>query len=168
MASLTESDASVALVSVMGSPELRSGVAADGSFTLEQVPAGQAELFIIASASKTLRVSLIVQGGQSISVGPLAPKEASFLAVRVRAPSHEPVAQAQVTLVGTPLEPLRPDEDGRLSVGPLPDGCYTLRIAVPGFPEVEAETCVSAGETKEVKVILPSSEQRVRDDGLLG
>ena len=49
---LTESDPSVALVSLMGNPELRSGVAADGSFTLEHVPAGQAELFIVASASK--------------------------------------------------------------------------------------------------------------------
>lgn len=152
---LTESDAAVALVSVLGAPELRSSVAADGSFTLERVPAGQAELFIVASESKTLRVSLIVQGGQSVSVGPLAPQAASFLSVRVRAPAHEPVDQAQVTLVGTPLEPLRPDGNGRLRLGPLPDGCYTLRIAVPGFSEVATETCVSAGETEEVKVMLP-------------
>jgi hypothetical protein len=153
---LTESDASVALVAVLGAPELRSGVAADGSFTLEQVPAGEAELFIIASAGKTLRAPLIVQGGQSVSVGPLTPKEASFLSVRLRAPSHQPVDQATVSLVGTPVEPLRPDEEGRLSVGPLPDGCYTLAISLPGFPDVMSETCVSAGELKDVRVNLPA------------
>jgi len=153
---LAESDASVALVAMMGAPELRSGVAPDGSFTLEQVPAGEAELFIIASASKTLRAPLIVQGGQSVSVGPLAPKEASFLSVRLRAPSHQPLGQAQVSLVGTPVGPLQPDEEGRLSVGPLPDGCYTLSVTLPGFPDVTSETCVSAGELKDVKVILPA------------
>jgi hypothetical protein len=153
---LTESDASVALVAVMGAPQLRSGVAPDGTFTLEQVPAGPAELFIVASPSKALRFPLIVQGGQSVSVGPLAPKEASALSVRLKAPAHEPVGRAQITLVGTPLEPLQPDGDGRLSVGPLPDGCYTLTITVPGFPAVTSDTCVSAGESKEVKVNLPT------------
>lgn len=162
---LTESDASVALVAVMGAPELRSSVAADGSFTLDQVPAGQAELFIIASASKALRASLIVQGGQSVSVGSLTPQEASFLALRLRPPSHEPVDQAQVTLVGTPLLPLQPDEDGRLSVGPLPDGCYTLSIAVPGFPDVASEACVSSGETQEVKVNLPTPSKGCEQTG---
>jgi hypothetical protein len=153
---LTESDASVALVAVMGTPELRSGVAPNGTFTLEQVPAGEAELFIIASASKTLRVPLIVQGGQSISVGPLAPKEASILSMRVRAPSHQSVDQAKVTLVGTPVAPVRPDSTGRLRVGPLPDGCYTLSVTLEGFRDVTSETCVSAGETKDVKVNLPA------------
>jgi Cys-rich repeat protein len=153
---LTESDPSTAVVSVMGSPELRSTVATDGTFKLEQVPAGEAELFIIASGSKTLRVPLIVQGGQSISVGVLTPKEASFLSVRVRAPSHQPVDGAQVSLVGTPMEPLRPNQDGRLSLGPLPDGCYTLKVSLSGFPEVSSDTCVSAGERKDVKVNLPA------------
>lgn len=162
---LTESDPATALVSVMGSPELRGTVEPDGSFVLMQVPAGEAELFIIASASKTLRVPLIVQGGQSVSLGLLTPKEASFLSVRVRPPSHQPVEQAQVSLVGTPLEPLPVDEDGRLSVGPLPDGCYTLNVSLPGFPDVRSDTCVSAGEKKEVKVNLPAPSSGCMETG---
>jgi hypothetical protein len=155
---LTESDSAVALVSVMGSPELRSSVAPDGTFTLEQVPAGKAELFIIASGSRTLRAPLIVQGGQSVTVGPLTPKEASFLSLRVRAPAHQGVAQARVSLAGTPVEQLTLDKNERVSVGPLPDGCYTLDISLPGFPEVQSEACVSAGEHKEVRVNLPAPE----------
>jgi Cys-rich repeat protein len=65
------------------------------------------------------------------------------------------VDEAQVSLVGTPVAPKQLDEDGRLSMGPLPDGCYTLNVSLPGFREVSSETCVSAGERKDVKVNLP-------------
>lgn len=165
---LAESDPGAALVSVMGTPQLSAPVEPDGSFVLKEVPAGEAELFIIASASKTLRVPMIVQGGQSISVGVLTPKEASFLSVRVKAPAHQPVEGAQVSLVGTPVEPLRPDEDGRLLIGPLPDGCYTLNVSLPGFPEVRSDTCVSAGERKQVKVNLPAPSKGCKETGCSG
>lgn len=162
---LTESEPAVALVAVMGAPELRGAVARDGTFTLEQVPAGDAELFIIASASKALRVPLVVQGGQSISLGKLTPREASFLSVRVKAPSHQPVEGARVSLVGTPVEPVHPDKGGRLRMGPLPDGCYALSISLTGFPEVLSETCASAGESKEVKVNLPAPTSACGETG---
>jgi Cys-rich repeat protein len=162
---LTESDPDAAFVSVMGSPELRGTVARDGTFKLEQVPAGEAELFIIASADKALRVPLIVQGGQSVSVGVLTPKEASFLSVRVKAPSHHSVDEARVSLEGTPVAPKQPDEDGRLTMGPLPDGCYTLNVSLPGFREVSSETCVSAGERKDVKVNLPPPNSGCMETG---
>lgn len=155
---LAESDSSVAYVSVLGSPDLRSPVAPGGSFTLEHVPAGTRELFIVASSSKTLRYPVVVQGGQSVNVGQLTPKEASFLSVRVKAPEHQDLGAAKVSLADTPVQQLPLDEMGLLSVGPLPDGCYTLGILLPGFPEVNADTCVSAGETKEVKVNLPEPE----------
>jgi hypothetical protein len=152
---LTESDPAVALVSLLGSPGLRSTVDTEGQFTLERVPAGAGELFIVASANRTLRVPLVIPGGQSLSLGKLVPQEASFLSLRVKAPNSQQVDEAQVSLVGTPLQGLRPDTEGRLLVGPLPDGCYMLSLSLRGFPAVESETCVSAGETKEVKVNLP-------------
>ncbi|HYH95345.1 carboxypeptidase-like regulatory domain-containing protein [Hyalangium sp.] len=152
---LSEWDPSVALVSVMGAPSLRSTVASDGSFTIEQVPAGAAELFIVASASKALRVPVTIQGGQSVSVGPLTPKEASFLSVRVKAPSHERVSTAKVTLMGTPVEQVQLDPSGRLLMGPLPAGCYTLALSLTGFPDVNSAICVEESERKDVKVKLP-------------
>jgi hypothetical protein len=155
---LTESDPEVALVSVLGSPGLLSNVARDGQFTLERVPAGQAELFIVASANRALRVELTVPGGQSLSLGELVPVEASFLSLRVRAPAKQSVDTARVSLVGTPLQQLPLDEDGRLDVGPIPDGCHTLSVSLQGFPEVRSEACVSAGEFKEVKVNLPAPD----------
>jgi hypothetical protein len=162
---LTESDSQVALVSVLGSPGLRSSVEPDGQFTLERVPAGEAELFIVASADRALRVELTVPGGQSLSLGELVPVEASFLSLRVKAPNEQQVDKAQVSLVGTPLQRLQPDEEGSLRMGPIPHGCYALSLSLPGFPDVTSETCVSAGETKEVKVNLPAPDG---DDGHLG
>lgn len=156
---LTESDPAVALVSVVGHPGLQSNVQPDGSFTLEGVPAGAAELFIIASATKALRVPLTVAGGQTVSVGEVEPLEASFLEVRVRAPDHQRVEDTQVSVVGTPLQRLRLGETGLLRVGPLPDGCFTLALSLTGFQAVSAYTCVSAGEEKEVKVNLPAPDK---------
>lgn len=155
---LTEVDASVALVAVVGAPELRSDVAPDGRFTLANVPAGAAELYIIATASRTLRVPLTVPSGQSVSLGELVPQEASFLDAHVMSPDKQSVAQAQLTVVGTPLRGLPMEDDGRLQVGPMPDGCYTVTITLPGFPEVSTETCVSAGQTKNVNLNLPKPD----------
>ncbi|WP_224246335.1 carboxypeptidase regulatory-like domain-containing protein [Hyalangium gracile] len=150
---LVGADASVARVSVLGKPELSSTVKGDGSFTIERVPAGAAELFIIASATKTLRQPLIVQGGQSVSLGELEPKEASFLSVRVKSPDNERVTEGRLVLEGTPSEQSL-DDKGRAEVGPLPDGCYSLLVSARSFPDVSSETCVSAGEKKEVKINL--------------
>jgi hypothetical protein len=162
---LSESDPSVAYVSVIGAPDVRSGMEPDGSFTLEQVPAGATELFIIAAANRALRQPLVVQGGQSISVGLLVPIEASFLSVRVRAPDHQRVVSGQVSVAGTPVRDQPLDDSGRLKIGPLPDGCYTLSISVPGFPDLDSETCVSAGEEKEVKVTLPTPASGCSETG---
>jgi hypothetical protein len=162
---LTESDPRVALVSVLGAPDLRSDVAPDGTFTLERVPAGEAELFIVASASRAARVLLTVPSGQSLDLGEVIPKEASFLELGVIAPAHQQVDEAQVTVAGTPLRQLPLDEKGDRLVGPMPDGCYTLEISLPGFPEVSSETCVSAGESKRVKVNLPAPDSRNGERG---
>jgi hypothetical protein len=155
---LTESDPAVGLVSVLGSPGLRSNVDKDGQFKLENVPAGAAELFIIASANRALRLPITIPGGQSLSLGQVVPLEASFLSLRVKAPNKQQVNETQVSLVGTPLQRLQLDSEGRLRLGPLPDGCYTLSLSLSGFPNVSSETCVSAGETKEVKVNLPAPD----------
>jgi hypothetical protein len=155
---LTESDPKVALVSVVGAPGLRSHVTPDGQFTLERVPAGRAELFIVASGQRALRVPLTIPGGQSLSLGELVPQEASFLSLRVKAPHEQQVGEAHVSLVGTPLQRLRLDAEGRLRMGPLPDGCYMLSLSLQGFPDVSSETCVSAGEIKEVKLNLPTPD----------
>ena len=152
---LTEADPSVALVSLVGSPGVRSTVAEDGGFVLERVPAGPVELFIVASANKAIRLPVRVPGGGSARVEDVVPRAAGFLEVRVQAPARQRVGGGQVSVTGTPFQRLRLEEDGSLRVGPLPEGCYALETSVPGFPVKTTETCVGENERAEVKVQLP-------------
>jgi hypothetical protein len=158
---LTEFDAAVALVSLVGQPGVRSNVDAEGRFVLEDVPAGPAELFIVATAEKALRVGITVQGGQSIEVKRVAPNAAGFFDMRVKASQGERVTGAQVSVVGTPFQRLLLDDAGRLRVGPLPDGCYAVAVSATGFPLTQAEACVGVGEKKELKVTLEADPEYV-------
>ncbi|MFP2932797.1 carboxypeptidase regulatory-like domain-containing protein [Pyxidicoccus sp. 3LG] len=151
---LTEFDAAVAVVSLVGQPGVRSNVDAEGRFTLQDLPAGPVELFIVATAEKAARVQVTVQGGRSIDMQPVAPNAAGFFDMRVKAKRGERVTGAQVAVVGTPFQGLRLDDSGRLRVGPLPDGCYDVTVAATGFPSIDAEACVGPGEKKELKLEL--------------
>lgn len=166
---LTEYDAAVALVSLVGQPGVRSNVDAEGRFVLESVPAGPVELFIVATSEKAARVGVTVQGGQSIEVRSVAPKAAGFLEVRVKARGGERLTGAQVSVVGTPFQRLLLDGLGNLRVGPLPDGCYAVAVSATGFPLARAEACVGPGERREIKVDLEASEDYVnRGCGVTG
>lgn len=158
---LTEFDAAVALVSLVGQPGVRSTVDEEGRFALEDVPAGPAELFIVATAHKALRMGITVQGGQSIEVKRVAPNAAGFFEMRVKATQGERVTGARVSVVGTPLQELLLDDSGRLRVGPLPDGCYVVTVSATGFPVTRAEACVVPGEKKDLKVTLEADPEHV-------
>jgi hypothetical protein len=152
---LTEADPSVALVALLGDPDVRGPVAEDGTFVLEHVPAGPVELFIVASADKAVRLPVVVPGGGSARLQEVVPREGGFLELRVKAPSRQRVGGGLVSVAGTPFQRLRLEEDGSLRVGPLPEGCYTVRASVTGFPVKQAEACVSESESEEVKIHLP-------------
>jgi hypothetical protein len=153
---LTEANPAVALVSLMGNPGLRSTVAEDGSFTLERVPAGPVELFIIASPERAVRLPVVVPGGGSTHLEEVVPHTAAYLSLHVRAPARQLVGSGQVSVTGTPFQRLRLEQNGQLRIGPLPDGCYTLEFSVPGFPMHLAEVCAERSEHKQVEVRLPT------------
>lgn len=158
---LTEFDAAVALVSLVGQPGVRSTVDAEGRFELTNVPAGPAELFIVATAEKAVRVGVTVQGGQSIEVRGVAPRAAGFFELKVKASQGERVTGAQVSVVGTPFQRVQLGESGQLRVGPLPDGCYQVTVSATGFPLTQAEACVGPGEKKELKITLKADPDYV-------
>ncbi|QSQ24683.1 carboxypeptidase regulatory-like domain-containing protein [Pyxidicoccus parkwayensis] len=158
---LTEFDSAVALVSLVGHPGVRSNVDAQGRFALEGVPAGPAELFIVATAEKAVRVNVTVQGGQSVEVKSVAPRAAGFFDMKVKASQGERLTGAQVSVEGTPFQRLLLDNSGQLRVGPLPDGCYEVTVSATGFPVTQAEACVGPGEKKELKLTLEADPEYV-------
>ncbi|MCP3104412.1 carboxypeptidase regulatory-like domain-containing protein [Myxococcus sp. K15C18031901] len=151
---LTEFDPAVATVSLVDRPEVSTTVDGLGRFTLEGVPTGPVDLFIIATAEKATRVSVKVAGGQRVDVKRVAPRVAGFLELRVRATHGERMAGAQVAVQGTPFSGLPLDGGGRLRVGPLPDGCYALTLVGSSFPEAQSTACVGEGEKKELRLEL--------------
>ncbi|WP_163777590.1 carboxypeptidase-like regulatory domain-containing protein [Myxococcus vastator] len=155
---LTESDPAVALVSLVSQPGVSSHVDADGRFTLEDVPTGMAELFIVATAEKAARVQVRVLGGQSVQVRPVAPTPAGFLDLRVKTTNGFRLSAAEVSVAGTPFQRLLLDAQGRLRVGPLPDGCYSVTVTALGFPATQVEDCAGPGEKKELNVDLEVDE----------
>lgn len=160
---LTEADPSVALVSVVGAPEARCPVARDGTFELHHAPAGQVELFIVASADKAVRLPVMVPGGGSTSVQKVEPRAAGFLELLVRGPVRHPLQDGRVSVTGTPFQQLLLPEDGNLRVGPLPEGCYTLEASAAGFPVRKTEVCVKESESTEVKIQLPGADDDDQD-----
>ena len=89
---LTEAD-SHRLVSVFGQPELRGTFAADGrSFELRDVPAGAAELFIVATNNKAARLQVVVRGAQVTDLAPVEPRAAGFADIVAAPPSNQHVS----------------------------------------------------------------------------
>ncbi|RKH73244.1 carboxypeptidase regulatory-like domain-containing protein [Corallococcus aberystwythensis] len=159
---LTEFDPAVALVSVVGAPDVRSGVDAQGRFTLKGVPAGPAELFVLATEDKAARVPLTVQGGQSVDVPDVAPRAAGMFFLKLHARGSLKVTDAKASVDGTPIEAASLDDRSPRRLGPLPEGCYGLSISAPGFVSTALLGCVDAGKQTALNVELVPEESYVQ------
>jgi len=165
---LTEFDPAVATVSLADRPEVSTSVDGLGRFSLEGVPTGPVDLFIIATADKATRVSVKVAGGQRVDVKRVAPRFAGFFDLKVKAPHGERVEGVRVSVQGTPFTELTLDGAGRLRVGPLPDGCYALSFVGEGFPQARSTACVGEGEKKELKLELEVASEFIDRCSLTG
>ncbi|NOK35530.1 carboxypeptidase regulatory-like domain-containing protein [Corallococcus exercitus] len=160
---LTEFDPAYAQVSVLGAPGVRSGVDAQGRFTLEDVPAGPAELFILATADKAARVPLTVQGGQSVDVPAVAPRFAGTFFVKLHARGNLKVLDARAIVEGTPIEASGLDDESPRHVGPLPEGCYGVSVSAPRFITTALQGCVDAGKQTVLNVELVPEKSYVQE-----
>ncbi|WP_375745854.1 carboxypeptidase-like regulatory domain-containing protein [Corallococcus interemptor] len=151
---LTEFDPAVALVSVLGAPGVRGGVDAQGRFTLEDVPAGPVELFVLATYDKAARVPLTVQGGQSVDVADVSPRTAGSFLVKLLARGRLLVTEAKAVVDGTPIEASGLDDRAPRRLGPLPEGCYGVSVSAPGFIATSLQGCVEAGKQTALTVEL--------------
>ncbi|NOK17104.1 carboxypeptidase-like regulatory domain-containing protein [Corallococcus carmarthensis] len=155
---LTEFDPAVALVSVIGAPGVRASVDAQGRFTLEDVPAGPAELFVVATEDKAARVPLTVQGGQSVDVPDVAPRPAGSFFVKLHTQGSPRVTDAKASVDGTPIDATQLDDRAPRRLGPLPDGCYGLSVSAPGFISTAVQGCVDEGKQTALNVELVPEE----------
>lgn len=161
---VADADSKAALVTVMGQPGLRAGVGADGRFLLERVPAGAARLFIVASRSHAALVTVTVSGARTTSIS-IQPEPGAFVRYELKTAAMQSGERVLVSLEGTPFIGLPFESGGARRVGPLPAGCYPARIRSDAFGERQVETCVAAGEQREVEVDFTESDARCEQTG---
>lgn len=145
-------------VFVFGSPELRAQVAADGSYRLENVPVGSFELLAIDPAGRATRFPIEIRPGAITrpESRPLPP--AGLTRVAIDSVGYANMAGARVSIEGTHLETIA-QEGGTASLGPLPGGCYTMRVERAGHRPERASSCRSQIEELQVAVTLMIDEE---------
>ena len=159
-------EADVAVVSVLGQPELRVGVDPDGRFELAGVPATAVELFVVASRTRAARSKVVAQGARITDVGDIQPVPGAFITVRVSDGNGGVPSRAEVEVDGTVLDDIKVDVTrGEVRVGPLPAGCYELEVKADDVEDVEEDICVREGEELVRSITLRSDDHGGDDDG---
>ncbi|MCP3097269.1 carboxypeptidase regulatory-like domain-containing protein [Myxococcus sp. K15C18031901] len=160
---LLGAEADVAHVSVLGQPDLRASVAADGRFELTRVPATSVELFLVATRTRAARARVEPQGARVTDLGDIDAPQGAFVTVRMRDADGKIPSRGEVEVEGTTLDDLKLDTStGEVRVGPLPAGCYTLEVQGDKHGKVEEEVCVREGESLVRDFILRGEDD---DDG---
>ncbi|MCE9667900.1 carboxypeptidase regulatory-like domain-containing protein [Myxococcus stipitatus] len=160
---LLGAEADVAHVSVLGQPDLRASVGADGRFELAGVPATSVELFLVASRTRAARAKVVPRGARVTDLGDIDAPQGAFITVRMRDTDGKVPERGEVEVEGTTLDDLKMDTStGEVRVGPLPAGCYTLEVEGDKLGKVEEELCVREGESLVRDIILRKDDD---DDG---
>ncbi|MBS2031864.1 MAG: hypothetical protein JST54_28465 [Deltaproteobacteria bacterium] len=133
-----------ALVFISGHHELATTSAADGSFTIANVPLGPFQLVASASASAGQGGGTMAAGGAN--VGALNLSAAPGFVINVRR-AFANASGAQVSIVGTPLSGVTGD-DGVARLGALPVGCYELQVVLASGETDAHSSCSESSEAE--------------------
>ncbi|WP_223759222.1 carboxypeptidase regulatory-like domain-containing protein [Myxococcus sp. RHSTA-1-4] len=162
---IVDAEPDVAMVSVLGRPELRAGVSQDGRFELAGVPATSVELFVVASRTRAVRSAVVAQGARIVDVGDIQAPPGAFITVRVSDGQGGVPSRAEVEVDGTVLDEIEVDAtSGEVRVGPLPSGCYELKVDADEVDEVKEDVCLREGEELVRSVILVPDGDGGEDD----
>lgn len=82
----------------------------------------------------------------------------------VRDEAGAPLAGADVTLDGTPLDPVTSGDDGGFGFGDVAAGTYTVSVELPGYAPLHQPVTVAAGQTATADLTLTRYEVAVVGD----
>lgn len=147
-------------VNVLGRPDLHSPLQSDGRFKLTGVPAQRLELLVVASRTHASLLPVTPHGARVVDLGDVLPLPGAFVLVQVTEPGGLPLAGTRISVEGTLYEQLPVDATGRLRLGPLANGCYTVVAELNGFEDVEEDVCLVSEQELPLSIELPLSESR--------
>lgn len=154
---------SLALVAVMGLPELSARPDATGRFSLADVPSGEQELLLVLDGQRAERRAVSVGGGAVTELGVVEGRRAGLVLAHLGGPDLLQLSAGEVSVVGTPLRAsLSSGREARLVLGA---GCYTLRATHPGLATIEEPVCVNEGEQRALELELPEPDGEPGHEG---
>lgn len=129
---------------VLGSPDITVAAAADGSFRLDNVPAGTAQIVMFDGNVGAESVEVEVNGASvsHVDLGRTL-KPASAILAALSPVAGVSTAQLSFTVAGTPLQNVPGFAGAKL--WPLPAGRFTLLTSLPGFTEASVEVELDEG-----------------------
>jgi hypothetical protein len=140
---------------VLGAPDRRASLAADGRFTIERAPVGAQQVVLFDGGSRAELLAVVVRPGSRTDLDrdaedmPLAGR----ISAAVRPASGALGTGARFTVLGTVHQELAAVGEG-LVIGPLPTGTFTLSAALTGFRPVPVPVAVAAGVAVGAEVTM--------------
>ncbi len=146
---------------VLGAPEILAPAAADGSFRLDQVPAGAATVVLFDGASGAEGLPVTVDGASISRIEPNRPLRtaAALMAALNPLDGTRPVGLA-FSVAGTPLRNVTA-ASGAALLFPLPAGTFALTATQPGFEDRSVTVVLAEGGSSSLDVALSVN---TRDD----
>ena len=139
---------------VLGSPEVLVQAAQDGTFRLDQVPAGQPNIVLFDGSAGAESLAVRVDGASVSHLDPGRPlKPAATLLVAASPLSGALPTGLAFTVDGTPLRQVS-GESGVAALFPLPAGTFAVLATQPGFQEKRVDVEVGEGGSGSLELDL--------------
>jgi uncharacterized GH25 family protein len=150
----------------MGPPQLREFNSEDGSFTLENVPAGAMSLVATAPGYASSRLNVTIEEGKTLSDVELSLDAGVRLTGRVTGPNGSPLGEVNVSIVPSPTGSFSmrgaessavTDTNGEYSLEALPAGEETVAFTHGSYVPSRKQVTLKDRETR-LDVQLSSGE----------
>lgn len=147
---------------VLGAPDVLAQAAQDGSFRLDQVPAGQPRIVLFDGSSGAESLSVQVDGASVSHLDPGRPlRPAGTILVAASPLSGALPTGLAFTVDGTPLRQVS-GASGVAQLFPIPAGSFAVLATQPGFQDRRVDVRVEEGGSGSLELDLDvaSEDQR--------
>jgi hypothetical protein len=143
---------------VLGSPEIFARAQPDGSFSLDNVPAGQPRIVLFDGTAGAELMQVEVSGARRSQLAPERPLRPAGAVLVAGSPLRGVSSKGlKFSIEGTPLRDVS-GESGAARIFPLPAGAFDVLAVQPGFRDKRLRVEVTGGTSGALEVELDVDE----------